>query len=329
MKIGVIGTNWITDSLIEASNDVDNVSIEAVCSRSQKKGQAFANKYGIANVYTSVKEMCTSGKIDGVYIASPNAVHHEQTIQCLEAGIAVLCEKPLTATYTMAEKMVQASRQNGVLLMEAMKSTVMPNFKRTQELLPSLGTVRQYSAHYGQYSSRYDKFKEGIIENAFKPEYANGSLMDLGVYTLYPLVALFGMPEEVKAISTNLHTGVDGQGMVLLSYGEMDAVITFSKITNSYLPSEISGEKAALHISRISSPDSVMRITKEGGQEDLSVTQSKAPMAYELEEFARAYENGQIESAINTHELSLNVVALMQTIRQQLGIVYPMDQKES
>ncbi|MGD7045044.1 Gfo/Idh/MocA family protein [Jeotgalibacillus proteolyticus] len=327
MKIGVLGTNWITDSLIEASKDVENISIEAVCSRSQEKGTAFAAKHGINHVFTSVEEMCSSGKIEGVYIATPNAVHHEQTIQCLEAGIAVLCEKPLTATYTMAEKMVQTSRKNGVLLMEAMKSTVMPNFERIQELLPSLGPIRQYSAHYGQYSSRYDKFKEGIIENAFKPEYANGSLMDLGVYTLYPLVALFGMPEEVKAISTNLHTGVDGQGMVLLSYGEMDAVITFSKITNSYLPSEIAGEKAALHISQISSPDSVKRITKGGGQEDVSVSQTKAPMAYELEEFARAFENGQIESTVNTHELSLNVVALMQTIRQQLGIVYPIDQK--
>lgn len=327
MRLGVVGTNWITETLIQAAKDVDSVAIQAVCSRSNEKGSAFASKHDIPFVFTSIKEMCKSGKIDGVYIATPNAVHHEQTIECLEAGIPVLCEKPLTATYDLAERMVQASRQNGVLLMEAMKSTLMPNFKRVQELIPSLGTIRQYSAHYGQYSSRYDKFKAGDIQNAFKPEMANGSLMDLGVYTLYPLVTLFGMPEEVKAISTNLHTGVDGQGMVLLSYGEMNAVITFSKITNSYLPSEISGEEAALHISHISSPDGVMRITKEGGSEDLTVEQPKAPMAYELEEFVRAYENGQIESSINTHELSLNVVALLQTIRQQIGIVYPLDKR--
>ncbi|TDL31451.1 Gfo/Idh/MocA family oxidoreductase [Jeotgalibacillus sp. S-D1] len=327
MRLGVVGTNWITDTLIQAAKDVDSVDIQAVCSRSNEKGSAFASKHNIPFVYTSMKEMCNSGEIDGVYIATPNAVHHEQTIECLEAGIPVLCEKPLTATYDLAEKMVQASRQNGVLLMEAMKSTLMPNFKRVQELLPSLGAIRQYSAHYGQYSSRYDKFKAGDIQNAFKPEMANGSLMDLGVYTLYPLVKLFGMPEEVKAISTNLHTGVDGQGMVLLSYGEMNAVITFSKITNSYLPSEIAGEEAALHISHIGSPDGVRRITKEGGSEDLTVEQSKAPMAYELEEFVRAYENGQIESSINTHELSLNVVALLQTIRQQIGIVYPLDKR--
>lgn len=327
MRIGVVGTNWITDSLIEASADVENITISAVCSRSEEKGRSFADKHDIPHVFTSLKEMCKSGKIDGVYIATPNAVHHKQTIECLEAGIPVLCEKPLTATYALAEQMVQTSRKNGVLLMEAMKSTVMPNFKRVKEMLPSLGAIRQYSAHYGQYSSRYDKFKAGDIQNAFKPEMANGSLMDLGVYTLYPLIALFGMPEEVKAISTNLHTGVDGQGMVLLSYGEMDAVVTFSKITDSYLPSEIAGEKAALHISHISSPDGVTRITKEGGREDLTVEQLKAPMAYELEEFAYAYENGQIESEINTHELSLNVVALMQTIRQQLGVVYPIDKK--
>ncbi|WP_245153907.1 Gfo/Idh/MocA family protein [Jeotgalibacillus proteolyticus] len=326
MKIGVIGTNWITDTLVEASKDVPSVTIEAVCSRTMEKATEFAGKHSIPYCFTSIKEMCESKKIDGVYIATPNAVHHEQAIECLEAGIAVLCEKPLTATYTLAEQMVQTSRKNGVLLMEAMKSTVMPNFQRVQELLPELGTIRQYSAHYGQYSSRYDKFKNGVIENAFKPELSNGSLMDLGVYTLYPLVALFGVPEEVKAISTPLHTGVDGQGMVLLSYTEMDAVITYSKITNSYMPTEIAGEKAALHISQISSPERVTRITKENGSEDLSVAQEKAPMAYELEEFARAYQNGQIESSINTHELSLNVIALMQSIRQQIGVLYPLDE---
>ncbi|MEW9502637.1 Gfo/Idh/MocA family protein [Jeotgalibacillus marinus] len=325
MRIGVIGTNWITDRFINASQDVESAKITAVCSRSQEKGDEFAKKHGIPNVYTSIQALCQSGEIDGVYIATPNAVHHEQTIECLEAGIPVLCEKPLTATYELAEKMIQTSRQNGVLLMEAMKSTVMPNFKRVKELLPTLGTIRQYSAHFSRYSSRYDQFKQGKIENAFKPEMANGSVMDLGVYTIYPLIALFGMPKEVKAISTNLHTGVDGQGMVLLSYADMDAVVTFSKITDSYLPSEISGENAALHISHISGPDNVLKITKGGEREDLTVAQPKASMAYELEEFVHAFENGQIESSTNTHELSLNVVALMQTIRQQTGVSYPLD----
>lgn len=325
MRIGVVGTNWITDRLVEASKDVETVTITAVCSRSKDKGGAFARKYAIPHVFTSIQELCNSGEIDGVYIATPNAVHHEQAIECLEAGIPVLCEKPLTATHEIAEKMVQTSRKNGVLLMEAMKSTLMPNFKLVEELIPTLGTIRQYSAHYGQYSSRYDKFKAGDIQNAFKPDMANGSLMDLGVYTLYPLIALFGMPEEVKAISTNLHTGVDGQGMVLLSYASMDAVVTFSKITDSYLPTEIAGEEAALHISHISSPDGVVKINKGGEREDMTIDQVKAPMAYELEEFVYAFENGQIESSTNTHELSLNVVALMQTIRQQIGVVYPLD----
>ncbi|KIL52025.1 Gfo/Idh/MocA family protein [Jeotgalibacillus soli] len=326
MRIGVIGTNWITDSLIEASKNVEEATITAVCSRKQDTGEAFASKHGIPHVFTSITEMCRSGVIDGVYIATPNSVHHEQAIACLEEGIPVLCEKPLTATRELAEKMIETSRKNQVLLMEAMKSTVMPNFKRAQELLPSLGQIRRYSAHYGQYSSRFDAFKEGDIKNAFKPEFANGSLMDLGVYTLYPLVALFGMPEEVKAVSVNLHSGVDGQGVVALRYPEMDAVVTYSKIIDSYLPAEIAGEKAALHIEHISSPSGVTKINKGGEREDHTIPATKASMAYELEEFIQCWKKGKIESSINTHKLSLNVIALMQEIRKQIGVTYPLDQ---
>ncbi|WP_319799497.1 Gfo/Idh/MocA family protein [Jeotgalibacillus aurantiacus] len=325
MRFGVIGTNWITESFIEAARTVDGASVTAVCSRKLETAKNFAEKNDLTHTYESITDMCHSGEIDAVYLATPNAVHHEQAIECMESGIPVLCEKPLTATKAMAEKMISVSRKENVLLMEAMKSTVMPNFKKIQESLPLLGDIRQVRAHYGQYSSRYDKFKAGEVLNAFKPDLANGSLMDLGVYTLYPIVTLFGRPNEVHAISTNLSTGVDGQGMVLLSYDEMNVTLSYSKIADSFLASEISGEKAALHIDHISSPEKVSLMSKQDGVTDLSVAQSKPPMAYEVEEFIRTYESGTIQSSVNTHERSLLTVELMEAIRKQIGVVYPLD----
>lgn len=72
--------------------------------------------------------MATSADIDAVYIASPNALHCEQTCLFLESGKHVLCEKPLCSNLPEAQKMVETARQNGVLLMEAMKTPTLPNY---------------------------------------------------------------------------------------------------------------------------------------------------------------------------------------------------------
>ncbi|MCQ4762299.1 oxidoreductase, partial [Alistipes onderdonkii] len=97
-----------------------------------------------------------------------------------------------------------------------------------------------------QYSSRYDKFRQGIVLNAFNPELSNGAMMDIGVYTVYPMVALFGRPLEVEAQGIVLSSGADGQGAINFRYEGMNATVLYSKIANSSLPSEIQGEEGNL-----------------------------------------------------------------------------------
>ena len=147
--------------------------------------------------------------------------------------------------------MIAASEANGVALMEAMKPTLTPNFKALMAALPKAGTLRRYFASYCQYSSRYDKFKEGIVLNAFKPELSNGAMMDIGVYTIYPMVVLFGKPKRVSASGILLSSGVDGQGAVNFEYDGMNATVLYSKIADSYLPTEIEGESGNLTLDRI------------------------------------------------------------------------------
>ncbi len=95
--------------------------------------------------------------------------------------------------------MIAAAKENHVLLMEALKSTLLPNFQAIREHLHKIGPVRRYFAGYCQYSSRYDAYKQGTVLNAFNPVFSNGSLMDLGVYCIYPMAVLFGKPEQIKA----------------------------------------------------------------------------------------------------------------------------------
>ena len=247
VRFGVIGTNWITERLLEAANDVEDFKLTAVYSRTISRAEEFASKYGVTKIFTNLKEMVVSQEIDAVYIGYSQFISRRTSYFILQNGKHVLCEKPLAVNATEVARMIQAAKDHNALLMEAMKSTLLPNFKVIQDNLHKIGPIRRYFASYCQYSSRYDKYKEGIVLNAFNPEFANGSLMDLGVYCLYPLITLFGEPKEVKATGIMLDSGVDGEGSVILKYDDKDAIVMYSKITNSYLPSEIQGEKRKYH----------------------------------------------------------------------------------
>ncbi len=327
VRFGVIGTNWITDAFIEAARETEGFRLAAVYSRSAEKAREFADKHGAPHAYDDIGRMCRSGEIDAVYIATPNSLHAEQAVACMDLGIHVLCEKPLASNAREVRMMTEAAARNGVLLMEALKSTMLPNFLAIRDKLPSIGKVRRYFASYCQYSSRYDAFRAGTVLNAFNPEFSNGALMDLGIYCLYPAIILFGRPDKVQASGVLLSSGVDGEGSLLLNYGDMEAVIQYSKISNSYLPSEIQGEEGSILIDKISHPEKAEIRYRDGRTEEIAAEQSTLSMKYEVQEFIDLIGRGEKESAFNSHERSLAVMEVMDEARRQMGLVYPADRK--
>jgi scyllo-inositol 2-dehydrogenase (NADP+) len=312
MRFGIIGTNWITDRFIKAGEAHPEFSIGAVYSRTEEKGREFAEKYGVQDVYTELVEMFQSGKIDVVYIASPNKFHVEQSILAMEHGIHVLCEKPAVVSVAEMDRIIAASRQHQITYMEAMKSTVTPTFLNLKKNMDKIGQLRRFVFHNNQYSSRYDNYKKGIIENAFKPELGNGAKMDLGVYCIAPIIHLAGEPDAVLKNTYLLSTGADGQGSMIFDYNGVEAVIMYSKISDSYLPSEIQGENGVIEIDRISDPKKIAVRYRDGRIEDLSIPHEFDTMYYEIEEFINCVKNSQIESAINTHEISRKVMQLLE-----------------
>jgi scyllo-inositol 2-dehydrogenase (NADP+) len=325
IRLGVIGTNWITERFLEAAKHVEGLSLTAVYSRTEEKAKEFANKYEVHTTFTNLEAMASSDEIDAVYIASPNSHHCRQAVLFLQNKKHVLCEKPMASNAAEVREMIEAAKQNDVLLMEAMKSTIMPNFESIKGNLDKIGKIRRFSGSFCQYSSRYDSYKQGTVLNAFNPEFSSGSLMDLGIYVLYPLVVLFGKPNEVQASGTMLESGVDGQGTILLSYDEMEAVVMFSKITESNLPSEIQGELGSIIIQKISGPQAVDIQYRNGTTENISVKQDMPTMYYEAKEFVDLIQQGKMESDINSYSNSLLTMEIMDEARKQIGIVFPSD----
>ena len=171
IRFGVVGTNFISDWVIAGARQDERFELAAICSRTQETADAFAAKHGIPHTFTSLEAMAASPLVDAIYIASPNFLHAQQSILCMEHGKHVLCEKPMASNAREVRAMLDAARRNGVTLMEAMKPTLTPNFLAVRDNLRRVGTVRRYFSSYCQYSSRYDKLKEGVVLNAFKDAY--------------------------------------------------------------------------------------------------------------------------------------------------------------
>lgn len=335
VRFGIIGTNFITDWIIEASKDEKRFELTALYSRTQERADEYATEYSIPHTFTSLEEMAQSDLIDAVYIASPNALHASQSLLFMKHGKHVLCEKPLASNAKEGKAMIEFARANKLVLMEAMMPTLTPNFKVIMDNLHRVGRVRQYFASFCQYSSRYEKYLVGEQVNAFDPNLSNGSILDVGIYTLYPMVVLFGKPDEIKAQVSLMETGTDAAGTVNFKYqNDMTASIIYSKVSDSVLPAEIQGEAGSLVVEKIQNADAVQFIQggvatrgrgRQAKPEDLSVARVHDKYYYEIKEFIDVIENGQIESTINSHNNSLIVLEIIDEIRRQAGIVFPAD----
>ncbi|MBZ9690456.1 Gfo/Idh/MocA family protein [Clostridium sp. M14] len=328
INLGVIGSGAIAENFLDAASNFKNLNFHTFYSRNEDTAKKFKNKYNFYKASTSLNEMSKDKELDAVYIASPNALHHDHAILFLENKKHVLCEKAFASNYAQALNIINTAKKNNVVIMEAMRLTCLPNFINVKNSLHKIGKIRRYFANYCQYSSRYDKFKEGIIMNAFKKELSNGSLMDIGIYCLSPMINLFGKPQNIKCNTLFLSNGVDGQGSSILDYGDMDAVILYSKIANSNIPSEIQGEKGSIIIDKINTFKNVKLVYNDGTIENLSENQYDNDMYYEIEEFVKLINSSDVKatySSLNTLDNTLDTISTMDSMRNKLDIVFPAD----
>lgn len=326
IRIGIIGSNFIVSCFLEATKLCKDIEIKAIYSRNMERAEQFAKENGISLFFDDLQEFSKCSEIDAVYIASPNSCHYEQTLIMLNAGKHVLCEKPLASNLRQAQEMFQCAKDNGVLLLEAMRPIFHPAYQVIRKKIMEIGPVRQITLSYCKYSSRYNRFKQGIIENAFNPELSNGSLMDIGCYPIHVMIMLFGLPKRIMAMGVRLPKSIDGNGNLLAFYGDFLVDISYSKITDSYLRNEIQGENGTISFLDVTSPKSIQYRSGENW-ESVNMDAVELDMVYEIREFLREIRN--MEFPHRYMDDSLDTLRVMDEARAQLGIVFPADYSES
>lgn len=321
-----IGTSKITQKFLSASKECEGFKLVAVYSRDIKKAEKFAREQGAEKYYDSLDALAADKDVEAVYVASPNHMHYEHVMKLLKAGKHVLCEKAIASNYVEAEEMFRTAKEQGVILLEAMRTVFHPGMSVVRENLPKLGAIRKAAFNYCQYSSRYDSFKEGQEHNIFRRECSAGALMDIGVYCVHTLLYLLGMPKKISGFAVMLRSGVDGAGDILTKYQEKIAEVSYSKITDSGLPNEIQGENGMLLFQGTNDcPENVRIVYRDGTEEVLYHREPLNDMKYELEYFIKMIRRE--ENAESHTERSLNAMKLMDEMRRQFGITFPADER--
>lgn len=351
VRFGIIGTGRISDWVLKGAVLDPRFEAAAVCSRSIDRARSFGAAHGIPKAYSDPEAMASDPEIDAIYIGTPNHTHRDLAVLCMRKGKHVMCEKPLASNAGEVASMIEVAGEQGVLLMEAMISTLSPNFLNLQARIGEIGQVRHYSAAFCQYSSKFGQVLRILsgedsspIPSSFNPDSSGGALMDVGIYTIYPMVTLFGKPDSVKAETKTLMvpTGgtskrVDIQGSVVFGYPGMTASVMYSKVADSRLRTEISGELGMISLDQVHIARQVgltLRGEPTSGRSsgpattDITVPGDADEYQCEFREFIDLVESGQRESRNNSLRNSLIVAQIMDEIRRQAGIIFPADLQE-
>lgn len=324
IKFAVIGTNWITQKFVQAAHEVSAMQLTAVYSRNLESAVAFGEEFGVTTHHTNLDDLANDQTIDAVYIASPNSFHCQQAITLMEHNKHVICEKPVASNVYEAQQMFAIAEKHNVVLFEAYKSQYLPNFQAVQQALPKIGKIHKAHISYCQYSSRYQRYLDGENPNTFNPAFSNGSLIDIGFYSVAAAVALFGKPEKVQASAHLLESGVDGHGSAIFHYPDYDVTLAHSKVSDSYAYSEIQGELGAILIDHIAECTHVKIQYRNGEVEELSQPQRDNSMCYEADMFAQVLK-GNSEAQLQAQQRALAVSELITEMRRQVGVHYPAD----
>ena len=285
ISFGIIGTNFISDKFVQAASSVDDVDVRAIYSRTKERGDYFAQKHGIEKSFDDIEAFLRDESINSVYVASPTFLHKEHTIKTLAYGKHVLCEKSLAIEYSEFLEMKNAAEKSGLVFLEAMRPAHDPAISTLISSVDKIGKIRRAHFEFCKYSSRYDKFKMGIIENAFDPEMKNSALHDIGIYPLWLAVKMFGEPHSVYSSSIKLSNGFDGAGEIILNYQAAVVSVSYSKITEGVSSSYIEGEDGTLLIDKISEPSLITLRLRDGTSQTLFSSSCNNNMIYEIASF--------------------------------------------
>lgn len=232
VRVGVVGTSWWADAMyLPALRSLADVEVVAVAGRDAARTEEFARRWEIGSTHTDPDSFFATD-MDAVVIASANDSHHPLTMQALDAGLDVLCEKPLGLTTTEAVEMTAAAEEAGAITLVPFTYRYMPHNRWLKKLIGDgyLGTPYHLGMRYftgfardGEYAWRFDRGEAG-----------SGVIGDIGSHWLAVARDFYGEIESVSALATSFIERDERPDRVPYERGEDSATMTVRFTSGAY-----------------------------------------------------------------------------------------------
>ncbi|TDC02446.1 Gfo/Idh/MocA family oxidoreductase [Micromonospora fluostatini] len=317
---GILATGNIAAQFAEDLRLVPGAELVAVGSRTLAGAEAFAARHGVERAYGSWAELAADSDLDVVYVATPHSAHFEATRTCLDAGRAVLVEKPFTLDLADSTTLVEAARTRGTFLMEAMWMRCNPLIRRICDMVAdgAIGTLTTVQADFG-------------LGGPFPPEsrmrakaLGGGALLDLGVYPVSLAHLLLGVPQHVRSWAKISPEGVDENTGIVFGY-DSGAVATLSCgiVGQTPVRAVLGGTTGRIELADPFFRPYEATVHRAGAEpETIVVEPVGSGYQYEAIEVQRCLAEGLTESPLVPHSTTLEVMSLLDTIRAQIGVTY-------
>ena len=323
MRVGIIGAGWIAEKAAITLNGLTDCEAYAIASRTKEKAEAFAEKWKMRKAYGSYSELIADPSVDLVYVATPHSHHYDVTREALLAGKPCLVEKAFMANLRQAKEIVELARERRVFLAEAIWTRYQPVVKMMRELIGSrIGTPRLVTATLG--------YSMGDKPRIMRADLCGGALLDLGVYALNFVRMFF----DAGIVSINSQCVKSETGMDLTN--AMTLVLSDGVLCNLQSSAAcvgdnigvIAGTEGNLIIDNINNPH---KITVNGPDrtyiETIHVPQQITGYEYQFIACRQALIDGLLEPKEMPLEETLYVMQLMDGLRKEWGVKYPMDKE--
>lgn len=317
----ILGCGKIAGKFSSDLKLLPNARLYAAASRSLEKAETFAEKFGFKKAYGSYEEMVKDPAVDVVYVATPHSHHHDHAILCLEQGKAVLEEKAFALTAAQAQEMIDSAHRNKAFLMEAFWTRFQPSFLKAMEVLQSgdLGKawmMRSVFCFHSPYNPDNRLYNLAL---------GGGSLLDIGVYSVFWALQVFGPPSEIKTTADLAPTGADRSIAVTFKYpgGEI-AQLASSFAVCSDTQTEIWCEKGFIRVRRADPSTVKVLISKKDISEEEVIfhLDNGFGLFLEAKHVMECIDAGLIESPLLPHSFTLQQMEVLDKIRAQAGVRY-------
>ncbi len=319
LRWGILGTGSIAHKFADGLAAAPGAELVAVGSRTGEAAEKFGSQYNIPHRHISYESLANDPDVDAIYIATPHPFHAANSMLCLEAGKAVLCEKPFTINTAQADQVIALAREKNLFLMEAMWSRFLPAIVKLKELVTAgtIGDLRMLVADFGFRTSLNE---EGRL---FNRDLGGGALLDVGIYPVSLAYFLFGPPAQITSFAEIGATGVDEQNAIIFSYGGGQlAQLSSATRTSTLHQAVVYGTDGSITV-----PDwwhGNKLIVRINGKPEQVID---APMTgngynYEALEVARCLHTGLTESETMPLDETRAIMTTLDAIRAQWGLKY-------